>query len=87
MRENKIMSDIIYEGKSKLVCQGTDESTLLIRYKDTATAFNGEKKAELSGKGQLNAKISNIIYGYSAGNGIKTHLMKIIDDTSVLAMR
>ena len=77
------MSNILYEGKSKLVCQGTDEKNVLIVYKDTATAFNGEKKEELSGKGQLNLEISNIIYEYLAENGIKTHLIEIIDDTSV----
>ena len=77
------MSEIIYEGKSKLVCRGDDDSSLIIRYKDTATAFNGEKKAELSGKGRLNAEISNIIYEYLTENSIKTHLIEIIDETSV----
>ena len=81
------MSNILYEGKSKIVCQGTDEKNLLIMYKDTATAFNGEKKEDLSGKGRLNAEISNIIYEYLAENGIKTHLIEIIDDTSVLVKK
>ena len=83
MRGNEKMNEILYEGKSKLVCRGADEASLLIRYKDTATAFNGEKKAELSGKGRLNAEISNKIYGYLAENGIKTHLIEIIDDVSI----
>ena len=77
------MSEIIYEGKSKFVCRGDDDSSLIIRYKDTATAFNGEKKAELSGKGRLNAEISNIIFEYLTENSIKTHLIEIIDETSV----
>lgn len=81
------MLDIIYEGKSKLVCKGEDEDTLLIRYKDTATAFNGEKKEELSGKGRLNSEISNLIYAYLAENGIRTHLIKVVDDTSVIVRK
>jgi len=81
------VNDTIYEGKSKIVCRGHDENTLLIRYKDTATAFNGEKKEELAGKGKLNSEISNIIYKYLADNGVKTHLVKIIDDTSVLVKK
>lgn len=81
------MDDIIYEGKSKLVCEGIDENSFLIRYKDTATAFNGEKKEELSGKGKLNAAISNIIYEFLAENDIKTHLIKVVDDTSVLVKK
>lgn len=78
------MFDVLYEGKSKIVCKGEDENTLLIRYKDTATAFNGEKKEELDGKGKLNAEISNILFDYLMENGIKTHLIKVIDDTTVL---
>lgn len=81
------MDVILYEGKSKLVCRGADENSLLIRYKDTATAFNGEKKEELVGKGRLNAEISNIIYEYLTANGVKTHLLKIIDATSVLVKK
>ena len=81
------MNNILYEGKSKLVCSGVDENSILIRYKDTATAFNGEKKAELLGKGRLNAEISNLIYAYLCDNGIKTHLIKVIDDTSVLVKK
>ncbi len=81
------MSDILYQGKSKIICKGEDDNSYLIRYKDTATAFNGEKKEELSGKGKLNAEISNIIYAYLADNGIKTHLLKVVDDTSVLVRK
>jgi phosphoribosylaminoimidazole-succinocarboxamide synthase len=81
------MNDILYEGKSKIVCKGRDENTLLIRYKDTATAFNGEKKEELAGKGKLNSEISNIIYKYLAENGIDTHLVEIVDDTSVIVKK
>ena len=81
------MNDVLYEGKSKIICRGTDDKSLLIKYKDTVTALNGEKKAELSGKGRLNSEISNIIYAYLAENGIQTHLIKIIDDTSVLVKK
>lgn len=78
------MFDVVYEGKSKIVCRGEDDNTLIIRYKDTATAFNGEKKEELDGKGKLNAEISNIIFEYLQENGIKTHLIKVIDETTAL---
>lgn len=81
------MHDILYEGKSKQVFRGRDEGTCLIRYKDTATAFNGEKKEELSGKGRLNAEISNLLYTYLAENGIKTHLVEILNETDVLVRK
>ena len=75
----------LYEGKSKIVCAGEEPGTCIIRYKDTATAGDGAKKEELPGKGRLNAAISNKIYAYLAANGIKTHLIKVIDDVTILA--
>ncbi len=81
------MCDVLYEGKSKLVCRGEDDSSVLIRYKDTATAFNSKKKEELAGKGRLNAEISNILYAYLADNGVKTHTIKVVNDTSILVRK
>ena len=52
----------LYEGKSKIVYEGEEAGTCVIRYKDTATAGNGVKKEDLPGKGKLNAEISNIIF-------------------------
>lgn len=77
----------LYEGKSKIVYSGEDPDTCIIRYKDTATAGNGAKKEDLPGKGKLNAEISNIIFEYLMQNGVKTHLLKVIDDTTVLVRR
>lgn len=77
----------LYEGKSKVVYSSEEPSTCIIKYKDTATAGNGVKKEDLPGKGKLNAAISNIIFDYLMKNGIKTHLLKVIDETTVLAKK
>lgn len=81
------MSTALYEGKSKIIYAGEDDNSYIIKYKDTATAFNGEKKEDLEGKGKLNSEISNIIYDYLSENGIKTHLLKVIDDTTILVRK
>ena len=81
------MKDILYEGKSKIVYRGEDDESLLIKFKDTTTAFNGKKKEELLEKGRLNAEISNLIFNYLSKNGIKTHLIKVIDERSVLVKK
>jgi len=82
------MSDkVLYEGKSKIVCEGPDSESCIIRYKDTATAFDGKKKEEISGKGKLNSAISNLIFEYLMKNGIETHLIKVIDDTSAVVKK
>lgn len=77
----------LYEGKSKIVYEGNDPKTCVIVYKDTATAGNGAKKEDLPGKGKLNAAISNIIFTYLMKNGVKTHLVEILDETSVLVKK
>lgn len=81
--ENKML----YEGKSKIIYSSENENSCIIKYKDTATAFNGEKKEELFGKGRINSEISNILFEYLAQNGIRTHLIKVIDETTILAKK
>lgn len=78
---------MLYEGKSKIVYSSNEPDTCIIKYKDTATAGNGVKKEDLPGKGKLNAAISNIIFNHLMKNGIKTHLVKVIDETTVLAKK
>ncbi|MCS7214496.1 MAG: phosphoribosylaminoimidazolesuccinocarboxamide synthase, partial [Candidatus Calescibacterium sp.] len=54
---------ILYEGKAKIVYQlEGEEDKLLIHFKDTATAFDATKKAEIVGKGVLNNTISSILF-------------------------
>ena len=78
---------MLYEGKSKIVYEGEEPNTCIIKYKDTATAGNGVKKEDLPEKGKLNAEISNIIFEYLMKNGVKTHLIKVLDETSVLVKK
>jgi len=80
-------TDIMYEGKSKIIYKGPDDNSYIMRYKNTATAFDGEKKQDFAGKGQLNAAISNLIYAYLTENGIRTHLLETYDDITVLVRR
>lgn len=52
--------ELLYEGKAKKVYQSdTNENHLILSYKNAATAFNGEKKAQFTGKGRLNNEISS----------------------------
>lgn len=72
--------EFIYEGKAKRLYTTEDPDLVIIEYKDSFTAFDGEKKASMSGKGRLNNKISSKIFGYLADNGIESHFVKQIDD-------
>jgi phosphoribosylaminoimidazole-succinocarboxamide synthase len=58
------------EGKAKILTP--DGDTLLVAFKDEATAFNGVKKAVIPGKGALNAQISAHLFEVLAAKGIAT---------------
>ncbi|MDR1651366.1 MAG: phosphoribosylaminoimidazolesuccinocarboxamide synthase [Synergistaceae bacterium] len=78
---------MIYEGKAKRLYTTDDPNVVLIEYKDSFTAFNGEKRAEMSGKGRLNNLISSKIFEYLAGNGIPLHFIRRVDDLRQLASK
>lgn len=77
----------LYEGKAKILFE-TDDKDLIIQYfKDDATAFNALKKGTITGKGVCNNAISAALFTYLEGKGIKTHLVKQIDERSMLVKR
>lgn len=79
--------DMLYEGKAKKIYATTDENTVVIHYKDDATAFNGEKKAQIDEKGKLNNEISSLIYDFLGKNGIKTHFKEKLNSQEQLCER
>lgn len=74
----------IYEGKAKALYSTADENQLIQYFKDSATAFNGEKKAEIDGKGVLNNFISEYIMLEIAKIGIPTHFIKRLSEREQL---
>jgi phosphoribosylaminoimidazole-succinocarboxamide synthase len=79
--------DMMYEGKAKRLYSTDDPNVVVVEYKDSFTAFNGEKRAEMSGKGRLNNLISSEIFGYIAENGVPLHFIEKVDDLRQLAVR
>ena len=74
----------IYEGKAKII-YATQNPQLLIQYfKDSATAFNGVKKAEIVGKGELNNTISAYIMEELSKNNIATHFVEKLNNKEQL---
>lgn len=70
----------LYEGKAKKVFKTDDERYYIVSYKDDATAFNGEKKGTIVGKGVVNNRMSNIMCRMLEQNGIETHLVEELND-------
>ena len=66
----------LYEGKAKIIYASPEKSLVIQHFKDDATAFNNQKKANLDGKGILNNRISEYILSSLKDVGIENHLIK-----------
>lgn len=79
--------EMIYEGKAKRV-YATDEAELLIvDYKDDATAFNGEKRGTIVGKGVINNQMSNRLMHRLEQAGVPTHFVEELSERETLVRR
>ena len=78
---------LLYEGKAKRIYQTQNPDEVICEYKDSLTAFNGEKKASELGKGALNCEITTLIFEALQKEGIPTHLIKKIDETKQLVKK
>ncbi|MBR6394549.1 MAG: phosphoribosylaminoimidazolesuccinocarboxamide synthase, partial [Ruminococcus sp.] len=70
----------LYEGKAKKVFATNDPNLVIVDYKDDATAFNGEKKGTIAGKGVINNKMTNFMFKMLEKEGVPTHLVEEISD-------
>lgn len=72
--------EMLYEGKAKKVFTTDMEDVLIVDYKDDATAFNGEKKGTIVGKGVVNNRMTNHIFKMLGEKGIPTHFVEELSD-------
>jgi len=77
----------IYEGKAKKVYLTENEDYVIVDYKDDATAFNGQKKGTIVGKGVVNNKVSNHFFKLLEKNGIPTHYVEQISDRETIVKK
>lgn len=85
--ENIVKKEQLYEGKAKKVYATNDPDLVIVDYKDDATAFNGEKKGTISGKGVINNKMTNYMFGMLEKEGVPTHLVKEISDRETIVKK
>lgn len=74
----------LYEGKAKRIFATDQEDVVWIEYKNSATAFNGEKKAEIDGKGRLNNLITGLLFQKLTEKGIDSHFIEQISENEQL---
>jgi phosphoribosylaminoimidazole-succinocarboxamide synthase len=81
------MKEQLYEGKAKRIFKTDDEQIVLIEYKDSATAFNGQKKADITGKGRLNNEITSLLFLKLKEQGIESHFIERISEIEQLVKK
>jgi phosphoribosylaminoimidazole-succinocarboxamide synthase len=69
---------LLYEGKAKRVFATDRPDVLAVEFKDDATAFNAAKKASLVGKGEMNCRISALIFERLASRGVASHYLGML---------
>ena len=74
----------IYSGKAKDIFETDEQDILRAYFRDSATAFNAQKKGQIHDKGKINATISALLFELCEKNGIKTHFIKQISDCELL---
>jgi len=85
--ENIKKTEQMYEGKAKKVFATNDPNLVIVDYKDDATAFNGEKKGTIAGKGVINNRMTNYMFGLLEKAGVPTHLVKEINDRETIVKK
>lgn len=79
--------EMLYEGKAKKVYKTDNEDYFIVDYKDDATAFNGEKKGTIKGKGVINNRVTNYLMQMLEKNGISTHFVEEISEKETVVKK
>ena len=75
--------NLIIEGKVKKVYQSEKTNEVLINYQDKVTAGNGLYKDCMLGKGNINAKISSIMFKHLEEAGLGTHFIELDESNTI----
>ncbi len=77
----------LYEGKAKKVFATENDAYCIVDYKDDATAFNGEKKGTILGKGVINNRVTNHLMKLLEEKGIPTHFVEELSERETLVKK
>ena len=77
----------IYEGKAKKVFRTEDPEKFIVEYKDDATAFNGQKKGTILGKGGINNRMTNMLMQMLEKKGVPTHFVEELSDRETVVRK
>ena len=66
----------LFEGKSKILFEGSEDDTLVLHFKDDISSVHRKKKATITGKGVINNRISEFLMMKLSDIGIPTHFIR-----------
>ena len=72
---------LLYEGKGKRVFESDRPDSLILEFKDTATAFDGKKSEDLDEKGRINNRINAHLMARLAEAGVPVAHEEVLSDT------
>ncbi|MDR2213804.1 MAG: phosphoribosylaminoimidazolesuccinocarboxamide synthase [Pseudomonadales bacterium] len=79
--------ELIYTGKAKSVYRTDDPDLFVMHYRNDTSAFDGAKVEKLNDKGRVNNLFNAFIMGKLAQAGIKSHFVKLLNDTDSLVLK
>ncbi len=77
----------LYEGKAKKVFATEDAACCIVSYKDDATAFNGEKRGTIAGKGVVNNRMTNLMMQLLEKQGVPTHFVEELSERDTVVKK
>jgi len=87
VKTHPIKGQLLHEGKAKRVYLTSDPDRYIQEFKDSATAFDGIKKATIEGKGSINCRVSARIFRYLEEEwDVKTHFVDLISDNEMVIL-
>lgn len=81
-----IEQKLIASSNGRQTYAGTEPGTLLYRFLDEATVFDGVSRDSFQGKNRLRNLFSAACFNFLELNDIPTHFLKTVDDETTLAM-
>lgn len=87
LEDNCMVREQLYSGKAKTIYKTDDPNTLIAEFRNSLTAFNGEKKGEMEMKGYYNAQISKKLFEMLEAEGVKTHFVEMLSDIDMLVKK
>lgn len=78
------LGKVLSEGKTKIVREAESSDVVLLEFKDSITALDGEKMDVLKGKAVINSQISAYFLELLEKKGVPTHFLEFVEPNMMM---